>query len=431
MTTNQEDIKRKRILLIAPVMPAQTGGGLPMRLGGFLEAAAALGDVDVLTIPYISSINAEETAFTRKYTKRLIVIESKGRIDTFLDIIRHKAGQEQSLPAFAAHGRPSTCIHMSSPVLRDAAHAVSGQSYDLCIVVRLNCLPILEAIMETTKLKRVICDLDDDDQQVAIENAQNALELGDNATHEWFKTEAGIFRAFLDKMSMKTELMTISNPLSLARLSTPEQKTPIHLVENSISITSPVPTVDRPMLLFVGILNYEPNMEGLKWFFSNVWGQIKQAIPDVKMLVAGRLPTKEIISLTKENGVELLNDLPDITEAYAATSLAIVPLLSGSGTRIKILEAGAYGMPVVSTEKGAEGLALQDGEHGWIVPQDPDAFATACIEALRSPDKRKATAQRLRDFVTKNHGRDNSIIQIENLLRPLVRTASKTVVSKN
>ena len=431
MKTNQEDMKRKRILLIAPSMPAQTGNGLAMRIGVFLQAAAALGDVDVLAIPYIPSMRAKETAFTRKYSKRLIWIDSEGRLDTFFEIIKTKASQEQGLPAFAAYDRPSTCSHMSSPVLFDAAHAVSGQTYDLCIVMRLNCLPILDAIMKTTKLKHVVCDLDDDDQQLALYKAQNALEQGDNGTHQWYKIEAEIYRGFLDKMSQKSELLTIANPLSLARLSTPKQKTPIHLLENSIAIASPVPTVERPVLLFVGTLHYEPNMEGLRWFFSKVWGEIKEEIPDLEMLVVGRNPTEEIISLTRKNGVKLLSDLPDITEAYAAASLAIIPLLSGSGTRIKILEAGAYGIPIVSTDKGAEGLALQDGEHGWIVPQDPDDFATACIEALRSPDKCANSAQKLRDFVIKNHGRDETIIRIANLLGPLVHTASETVANQN
>ena len=431
MKTNQEGMKRKRILLVAPAIPAQTGNGLSMRIGVFLQAAATLGDIDVLAIPYLSSFGPEEITFTRKYTKRLIVVVNEGRTDTLFEVIKNKANQEQGLAAFAAYGRPSTCSHMSSPVLFDAAHAVSGQSYDLCIVMRLNCLPILDAIMKTTNLKHVVCDLDDDDQQLALDKAQNALEQGDNGTHQWYKIEAEIYREFLDKMSLKSELLTISNPLSLARLSTPEQKTPINLLENSIAIASPVPTVERPVLLFVGTLHYEPNIEGLRWFFSKVWGEIKEEIPDVEMLVVGRNPTEEIISLTRKNGVKLLSDLPNITEAYEAASLAIIPLLSGSGTRIKILEAGAYGIPIVSTDKGAEGLALQDGEHGWIVPQDPDDFATACIEALVSPDKRANSAQCLRDFVIKNHGREEIIMQIENLLRPLMKTASKTVANQN
>jgi glycosyltransferase involved in cell wall biosynthesis len=115
-------------------------------------------------------------------------------------------------------------------------------------------------------------------------------------------------------------------------------------------------------ILFVGALDYEPNMQGLKWFLTSVFGELRKSYPKLTFLVVGRSPAREIQELcAKTAGVELHADAPDIKEYYSRCRAAVVPLLSGGGTRIKILEAAFAGRPVISTPLGAEGLDLKDG----------------------------------------------------------------------
>lgn len=115
-------------------------------------------------------------------------------------------------------------------------------------------------------------------------------------------------------------------------------------------------------LLFVGNLNYGPNIEGLKSFLTSVYEELRKRHPKLTLLVVGRSPAREVEGLCESTeGVELHADAPDIKEYYRRCRAVVVPLLTGGGTRIKILEAALAGRPVLSTPLGAEGLDFKDG----------------------------------------------------------------------
>jgi polysaccharide biosynthesis protein PslH len=119
---------------------------------------------------------------------------------------------------------------------------------------------------------------------------------------------------------------------------------------------------NRNSLLFIGALNYEPNVQGLKWFIESIFYYFRQEYPDSKLLVVGRSPNQEVLKLCQSTAnIELSANVPDIKEFYTKCKAVIVPLLSGGGTRIKILEAALANRPVLSTPIGAEGLDFMDG----------------------------------------------------------------------
>lgn len=129
-------------------------------------------------------------------------------------------------------------------------------------------------------------------------------------------------------------------------------------------------------LLFIGTLNYKPNIDGLKWFIESVFNDFKKRYSDAKLLVVGRSPLDEIKKLCKSrNGIELHGNVPDIKEYYQRCRAVVVPLLTGSGTRIKILEAALANRPILSTPLGAEGLNLHNNNH-LLLFEKPDDFAT-------------------------------------------------------
>jgi glycosyltransferase involved in cell wall biosynthesis len=115
-------------------------------------------------------------------------------------------------------------------------------------------------------------------------------------------------------------------------------------------------------LLFVGTLNYLPNIEGLRWFIQTIFRRFKTHVPDAKLVVVGHAPSDQIKTLcASEPAVELHPDVPDVRTYYEQCRVVVVPLLTGGGTRIKILEAALAKRPVLSTPVGAEGLDLEDG----------------------------------------------------------------------
>lgn len=117
------------------------------------------------------------------------------------------------------------------------------------------------------------------------------------------------------------------------------------------------------VFLFVGTLNYEPNVEGLVWFVNNIYPELKKRVPESKILVVGHLGGSNDKKLRgyfrRFDGIELHANVDDVKKFYKRSKVVVVPLLQGGGTRIKIIEAAMALRPVISTPKGAEGLDLE------------------------------------------------------------------------
>jgi glycosyltransferase involved in cell wall biosynthesis len=127
-------------------------------------------------------------------------------------------------------------------------------------------------------------------------------------------------------------------------------------------------------LLFVGSLNYLPNIQGLSWFLDTIFPDYKAKFSNAKLSVVGRSPCQAIKNLCERNAnVKLYEDAPDIKKHYSNCKAVIVPLLSGGGTRIKILEAALTRRPVFSTPIGAGGLDMTD-EKEILLFEDAHVF---------------------------------------------------------
>jgi glycosyltransferase involved in cell wall biosynthesis len=137
-------------------------------------------------------------------------------------------------------------------------------------------------------------------------------------------------------------------------------------------------------IIFCGSLSYGPNVDGLKWFHSKVWPFVKSHIPNARLLVVGRgLDTHHFSDLVSDGSVDLIGEVEDLAQWYNKAGVSICPLRMGSGTRLKILEAMAFGNPVVSTSIGCEGLTVLDGEH-ILIRDTAEAFADGIIKLATS-----------------------------------------------
>jgi glycosyltransferase involved in cell wall biosynthesis len=109
-------------------------------------------------------------------------------------------------------------------------------------------------------------------------------------------------------------------------------------------------------------------------------------------MIVGRAPGSEILTLGREPGVTVVGSPPDVGPYYAAADVAIAPIRSGGGTRIKILEAFSHGVPVVSTTIGAEGLDARAGQD-LLIADAPEEMARACLDLIDAPERRAAIAR--------------------------------------
>lgn len=134
-------------------------------------------------------------------------------------------------------------------------------------------------------------------------------------------------------------------------------------------------------LIYAGAVTYPPNLEAVTWFLADVMPRVRAVRPDVEFWVTGDTGEVALDRFAALDHVRFTGRLPDIKEAISGSAVAVVPLLTGGGTRLKILEALALGTPVVSTRKGAEGLAVVDGEE-LLLADSPQAFADAVLLIL-------------------------------------------------
>ncbi len=154
---------------------------------------------------------------------------------------------------------------------------------------------------------------------------------------------------------------------------------------------------DAVQILFVGNLGSLPNVDGLRRFSRDAWPSIRAALPHASLLVVGLDPSDEVRDIVAEHGFELHANVPDLHRFYQRSDIVISPILIGSGTRIKILEAMAYGRPVVSTFVGAEGLGLENGREAMLV-EEVAGFVGPVIALARDPDARQHLADRARAY---------------------------------
>jgi polysaccharide biosynthesis protein PslH len=117
----------------------------------------------------------------------------------------------------------------------------------------------------------------------------------------------------------------------------------------------------RNRIVFVGKMDYHPNVDAAVFFARQVWPAVRKRLPGCGLILAGANPGPAVLALREIEGVEVTGTVPDVRPYYRDAIAAVVPLRSGGGTRLKILEAMAAGVPVVSTEIGAEGLAVTPG----------------------------------------------------------------------
>jgi glycosyltransferase involved in cell wall biosynthesis len=151
----------------------------------------------------------------------------------------------------------------------------------------------------------------------------------------------------------------------------------------------PVPIVqqqsnrDSRHAVMIGMMSYFPNRDGIQWFLEEVWDRVRQQIPDAQLTIAGRA-SDELFAPDPGRGIDVIGSFENPTPLLEKATVSIVPLRHGSGTRIKILEAFAHSVPVVSTSIGAEGLEATDGE-SILLADDPAEFAQHVIALFENP----------------------------------------------
>ena len=172
----------------------------------------------------------------------------------------------------------------------------------------------------------------------------------------------------------------------------------------------------EPSLIFCGSLDYAPNKNGLLWFYETIWPKLKMTVEGITFTVIGRNGHDNAYAPLKiDPQINFVGEVKDVTPYYHKNNIAIVPLLEGSGTRLKILEAMSFGLPVVSTSIGAEGIDYIENKH-IIIANETNDFEKAIIDNVNKPSILKNLASASLLLINEKYNWQNIVMKLHNEL---------------
>lgn len=175
---------------------------------------------------------------------------------------------------------------------------------------------------------------------------------------------------------------------------------------------------DKPELFYLGSMNWLPNKEGLLWFLEEVWEKIVEKFPDVTLTIAGRGITEDI-SKYQSDRVIIVGEVEDAKEFMLSKDIMIVPILSGSGVRVKIIEGMALGKTIITTSVGLEGLDVTDGQNIFVA-DTPEKFVELIEKCIKTPDLCDIIGENAEHFVTLYHNNDIITQQIIDFYKSIL-----------
>lgn len=193
---------------------------------------------------------------------------------------------------------------------------------------------------------------------------------------------------------------------------------PLSLVPFGVSAenyTLPSAEAEWPSLFHLGSMDWFPNQEGIRWFINQVWPLVQREYPEIKLYLAGRNMPKWLTEGVFP-GIVVTGEVPDAAEFMASKGVMIVPLFSGSGVRIKIIEGMALAKPVISTTVGAEGINCRHGEN-IILADDPIDFVREIRMLTQDRKRAEAMGLKARELILKEHNAEIATARLIALYR--------------
>jgi glycosyltransferase involved in cell wall biosynthesis len=367
---------RRTALLMTPEAPYPMMGGGPMRTASVLEYLAQKYTVDVIVFREPGAPDPR-TAFPADLVRNVTVIDLPYHSNTQAARVTRNAKR-------LVRGVPPLVDRFSGFDV-SVQDAVKGHEYKVAVVEHFWCanyFEVLEACCET-----LVLDLHNIESVLLARCADTENWFGRNALSRFSRVCADMERRVIPHFSM----VLVTSEADRAQLQhiSPDSKFVVY--PNAVPLVKEPKAARRDEIVFSGNLEYHPNRSAIEWFAADVWPEVRRRFPHVNWRLVGRKHESAAERFAGDARIEVAGPVQDAVAEIGRAKVAIAPILAGSGTRFKILEAWAAGTPVVSTKLGAEGLPGVDGEH-FLMADDAAAFAGMVGKLLESSELRDRIA---------------------------------------
>ena len=193
---------------------------------------------------------------------------------------------------------------------------------------------------------------------------------------------------------------------------------PSIVMRNGVDLTHHAPAPDRAEpghLVFVGVMDYYPNVDGCRWFADEILPAVRRAVPDARFTIVGSKPTPEVLALGERDGIEVTGFVDDPREYLARAAVSVAPLRVARGIQNKVLEALAMGLPTVGTTSATQGVEGAPG-HDFLVADEAAGFADHVVELLQDPERARALGRAGRDFVERTYDWEACLAPLDEIL---------------
>jgi glycosyltransferase involved in cell wall biosynthesis len=319
--------------------------------------------------------------------------------------------QPRGAKALAAlvSSQPRSLVDTFDPMVHQLIQTeFSQQEFDLILAGELGMAAYAKSIEHPAKI------FDDVEAGIfadAYQQATGAARLRNGLT--WFK-----FMYYLKSLAREFSALTVVSWRErdlLAQIGIDRNN--VRVIPNGIDCTSMTTdiTPDTHGLIYNGSLTYSANLDAMRFFVRDILPLIRTSEPRAHLCITGRADQVAINELSVHNSVSFSGYVPDVRSLVQRSSVCVVPLRVGGGTRVKILEAMALGTAVVSTSKGAEGLNVQHGEH-LLIADTPHAFAEATVRLLQDVKLREQLTKTARQHVCQEYDWRSIVAQLDELI---------------
>ncbi len=363
-----------RVLMITQRTPFPPDKGDRIRSYHILKYLARRARVDLATLAD-EPVSRETESALRALASQLEVVPIAPRLRWVRAV------------ASLVHGRSATEGLFASPELsRRLRQLTATTAYDLVLVVCSGMVQFLEGL--PLGKARILVDLVDVDSEKWLDYAANSTG--------WRRLAYGLegrrVRALEIALAGKCDQIAVVSNAEV------ECMLAFHATANVVAMANGVDfdffhpnhasAVASDTCVFVGALDYKPNIDAVDWFCRAVWPSVRDASPTAKFTIVGRRPVKSVRQLAEIQGVDVVADVDDVRPWLWKNAVVVAPLRIARGVQNKILEALATGKPVIATPQAIEGLDATIGKH-LVAACSPDEWATALINLMHNESDRR------------------------------------------